>query len=142
MAFTLRIGLRSASRAYSKWPVAAAVVLTGVIAAHAETIRSMDYMTEPTANAAMQKAIDACVKQTGITVDRQAVPYPDLVQKVLLAAASKTLPDIIYIDNSDVAQLADGGSGVGCYLFGPGICWSGLTVKRSGCEVHALQMNS
>ena len=42
-------------------------------------------------------------------VDRQPVPYPDLVQKVLLAAASGSLPDIIYIDNSDVAQLADAG---------------------------------
>ena len=69
----------------------------------------MDYMTEATANAAIQKSIDACVKQTGLTVDRQAVPYPDLVQKVLLAASSNSLPDIIYIDNSDVAQLAEGG---------------------------------
>ena len=37
------------------------------------------------------------------------MPYPELVQKVLLAASSNSLPDIIYIDNSDVAQLADGG---------------------------------
>jgi multiple sugar transport system substrate-binding protein len=79
------------------------------IEAHAASIRSMDYMTEPTANKAMQAGIDTCTKETGITVDRQAVPYPDLVQKVLLAAASKALPDIIYIDNSDVAQLADAG---------------------------------
>lgn len=111
MALVMRKARRSASRAYSKWSAAAVLglAITGVAAARAETIRSMDYMTEPTANAAMQKAIDACVKQTGVAVDRQAVPYPDLIQKVLLAAASKTLPDIIYIDNSDVAQLADGG---------------------------------
>jgi multiple sugar transport system substrate-binding protein len=66
-------------------------------------------MTEATADAAIKKSIDACAKQTGIEIDRQAVPYPDLVQKVLLAASSNSLPDIIYIDNSDVAQLADGG---------------------------------
>ena len=26
--------------------------------------------------------------------------------------------------------------------FSPGICWSGLRLNRSGCEVHVLQMNS
>ena len=77
--------------------------------AHAQSISEMDYMTEATANTAIQKGIDACAKQTGVAVDRQPVPYPDLVQKVLLAASSNSLPDIIYIDNSDVAQLADGG---------------------------------
>ena len=28
------------------------------------------------------------------------------------------------------------------YLFSPGICWSGLSLNRCGCEVQALQMNS
>jgi multiple sugar transport system substrate-binding protein len=37
------------------------------------------------------------------------VPYPQLVQKVLLAASSQSLPDLILMDNSDAAQLADGG---------------------------------
>jgi hypothetical protein len=27
-------------------------------------------------------------------------------------------------------------------VFGPGICWSGLSLNRWGCEVHALQTNS
>jgi hypothetical protein len=27
-------------------------------------------------------------------------------------------------------------------LFSPGICWSGLRVNRSGCEVQHVQMNS
>ena len=26
--------------------------------------------------------------------------------------------------------------------FSPGICWSGLSLNRWGCEVHALQTNS
>jgi multiple sugar transport system substrate-binding protein len=69
----------------------------------------MDYMTEGTADTAVRQALDTCSAQTGIKVDRQPVPYPELVQKVLLAASSNSLPDIIYIDNSDVAQLADGG---------------------------------
>src|SRR5277367_3915736 len=28
------------------------------------------------------------------------------------------------------------------YVFSPGICWSGLSLNRWGCEVHALQTNS
>ena len=27
-------------------------------------------------------------------------------------------------------------------VFSPGICWSGLSLNRWGCEVHALQTNS
>jgi hypothetical protein len=52
----LKNGARAASCAYLKWSVAAAMglAITGVATARAETIRSMDYMTEPTANAAMQ----------------------------------------------------------------------------------------
>jgi multiple sugar transport system substrate-binding protein len=88
--------------------IAVATFAVGGIA-QAESINAMDYMTEGTGSVAVDAAIAACTKDTGITVDRQAVPYPELVQKVLLAASSNSLPDIIYIDNSDVAQLADGG---------------------------------
>jgi multiple sugar transport system substrate-binding protein len=88
--------------------VSAAIIAMSACAACAQIVE-MDYMTEGTADAAVRKALDACTASTGVTVDRQPVPYPELVQKVLLAASSNSLPDIIYIDNSDVAQLADGG---------------------------------
>ena len=89
----------------------AAAAIAGALSAGAAyaQITEMDYMTEGTADAAVRKALETCTAQTGVTVDRQPVPYPELVQKVLLAASSNSLPDIIYIDNSDVAQLADGG---------------------------------
>jgi multiple sugar transport system substrate-binding protein len=91
--------------------LATATAIATVLSAGAATaqIVEMDYMTEGTADAAVKKALEACTAQTGVTVDRQPVPYPELVQKVLLAASSNSLPDIIYIDNSDVAQLAEGG---------------------------------
>jgi multiple sugar transport system substrate-binding protein len=88
--------------------VSAAAIALSAGAACAQIVE-MDYMTEGTADAAVKKALEACTASTGVTVDRQPVPYPELVQKVLLAASSNSLPDIIYIDNSDVAQLADGG---------------------------------
>ncbi len=86
---------------------AASALLVG--ASHAQTIKVMDYMTEGTADVALQASLDTCAERTGISVERQAVPYAELVQKVLLAASSNALPDIIYIDNSDVAQLANAG---------------------------------
>ena len=91
--------------------IAAAAIRTGmpVGLAHADTIFEMDYMTEGTADTAIQASLDTCAEQTGIEVERQPVPYAELVQKVLLAASSASLPDLIYIDNSDVAQLAAGG---------------------------------
>ena len=88
--------------------MSAAAIALSAGAASAQIVE-MDYMTEGTADAAVKKALEACTASTGVTVDRQPVPYPELVQKVLLAASSNSLPDIIYIDNSDVAQLADGG---------------------------------
>jgi multiple sugar transport system substrate-binding protein len=88
--------------------LAVAAIALSAGAAYAQIVE-MDYMTEGTADAAVKKALEACTAETGVTVDRQPVPYPELVQKVLLAASSNSLPDIIYIDNSDVAQLADGG---------------------------------
>ena len=39
--------------------------------------------------------------------------------------------------------LTSGASAVGArHLFSPCICWSGLSLNRWGCEVHALQTNS
>lgn len=101
-----------AAKLRKHWQLSAAIIAAVTVcagAARAASITEMDYMTEGTADAAIKKSIEACAAKTGIGIDRQAVPYPDLVQKVLLAASSNSLPDIIYIDNSDVAQLADGG---------------------------------
>src|SRR6266568_4824380 len=77
------------------WKLSAAMIVAVTVfggGARAGSITEMDYMTEGTADAAVKKSIDACAKKTGIGIDRQAVPYPDLVQKVLLAASSNSLP--------------------------------------------------
>src|SRR5688572_26041016 len=87
---------------------AVALFISGMAGAQAQSIRVMDYMTEGTASEALQASLDTCSETTGLAVDRQAVPYAELVQRILLAASSQSLPDIMYIDNSDVAQLAAG----------------------------------
>ena len=96
------------------WSVAfslAAATALGAGSASAQTLTTIDYLMDRNTNAyqSMDAWLQACSEETGITFERQAVPYPELVQKVLLAATSNSLPDLIYLDNSDVPQLADGG---------------------------------
>jgi len=104
-----RQGAQVLGRALLLGVSALALSAPAVVAARAASLTEIDYFTETTGNDAMVKLLKACTDKTGITVDRQAVPYPQLVQKVLLAATSQSLPDLIMMDNSDVATLADGG---------------------------------
>lgn len=88
---------------------ALALVAGASSAASATTLTSIDYITDTTGSAAMNQSLKTCEDETGISIDRQPVPYPQLVQKVLQAASSNSLPDLILMDNSDAAQLAEGG---------------------------------
>ncbi len=82
----------------------------GAVGAQAESIKVMDYLTEGTATVAFDNILlKACTEKTGLTVERTSVPYAELVQQFLLAASTNSMPDIAYIDNSDVAQLAAAG---------------------------------
>jgi multiple sugar transport system substrate-binding protein len=69
----------------------------------------MDYFTEGVQSEDHQALLDQCSERTGLGVDRRTVPYAEMVQQFLLAASTNNLPDIAYIDNSDVAQLAAAG---------------------------------
>jgi multiple sugar transport system substrate-binding protein len=92
---------------------AAALLLStalGATGVQADTIKVMDYLTEGTATVAFDNILmKTCSEKTGLTVERNAVPYAELVQQFLLAASTNAMPDIAYIDNSDVAQLAAAG---------------------------------
>ena len=54
--------------------------------------------------------MDTCAKQLAITIKREAVPGPTLIQKVLQQASSKTLPDVLMLDNPDIQQIAETGA--------------------------------
>ena len=86
-----------------------AMVLALATAAEAQSIKVWDYFTEGTQSEDHQELLDKCSAKTGLTVERRSVPYAEMVQQYLLAASTNELPDIAYIDNSDVAQLAAAG---------------------------------
>ncbi|MCD2497378.1 sugar ABC transporter substrate-binding protein [Microbacterium nymphoidis] len=72
----------------------------------ADTITVMDYYNNEPDKTMIGEAIDECAATIGITVKRTTVPGKDLIQKVLQQASSKTLPDVLMLDNPDVQQVA------------------------------------
>jgi multiple sugar transport system substrate-binding protein len=74
--------------------------------ADAGTITVMDYYNNEPDKTMIGEAIDECAATIGITVKRTTVPGKDLIQKVLQQASSKTLPDVLMLDNPDVQQIA------------------------------------
>jgi multiple sugar transport system substrate-binding protein len=68
-----------------------------------------DYYTQPQA-AVMDKVYQACAKQLGDTVTSTHVAGAGLIAKVLQQSSSKTLPDVLMLDNPDVQQIAQSGA--------------------------------
>lgn len=70
----------------------------------------LDYYNNDPDKGLVQKGLDACATQLGITIQRETVPGDTLIAKVLQQASSKTLPDVLMLDNPDVQQIAATGA--------------------------------
>jgi multiple sugar transport system substrate-binding protein len=88
----------------------AAPATTAPQAPAATTITEWDYQNSDPQRTQWQKVLDECSKQTGITIDRQVAPRDELIQRVLLAAQQRQLPDVLRIDNPDLQEIADTGA--------------------------------
>lgn len=53
---------------------------------------------------------DNCASSLNLTITQQIVPYDGYIAKVLQQASSKTMPDVLMLDNGDLAQIADSGA--------------------------------
>lgn len=73
-------------------------------------VTEWDYQSAEPQYTQWQKILDACAADTGITIDRQAVPRDELITKVLLAAQQKQLPNVLRIDNPDLQEIAATGA--------------------------------
>lgn len=92
---------------------AAAVVLAlpaAAGAANVTSIRELDYYNNSPDTEIYAKVLDACGKTLGITVNRETVPGASLIAKVLQQGASRTLPDMLMLDNPDLQQIASTGA--------------------------------
>jgi multiple sugar transport system substrate-binding protein len=70
----------------------------------------LDYYNNEPDKSLVQKGLDSCASKLGVTLQRETVPGADLIPKVLQQASSKTLPDVLMLDNPDVQQIAATGA--------------------------------
>jgi len=85
----------------------------GAPASSGDSVKSLsilDYYNNDPDKSLVQKGLDSCASKLGITVQRETVPGDTLIQKVLQQASSKTLPDVLMLDNPDVQQIAATGA--------------------------------
>ncbi|MFB9467916.1 extracellular solute-binding protein [Nonomuraea salmonea] len=52
----------------------------------------------------------SCARQTGLDIRIDHVAGPGLIPKVLQQSSSRTLPDVLMLDNPDVQQIAESGA--------------------------------
>lgn len=76
----------------------------------ATTLRVLDYYNNEPDKSIYQKFLTDCAQQNGVTVNREVVPGDTLIAKVLQQASSRTLPDVLMLDNPDLQQVAATGA--------------------------------
>lgn len=54
--------------------------------------------------------LEKCGTENGVEIERTMVPGGSLIQRVLQQASSRTLPDVLMLDNPDLAQIAETGA--------------------------------
>ena len=76
----------------------------------ANTLTVLDYYNNEPDNTLVQEGLDKCAAEIGVTLEREVVPGADLMTKVLQQASSKTLPDVLMLDNPELQQVAATGA--------------------------------
>ncbi|UKA70710.1 sugar ABC transporter substrate-binding protein [Arthrobacter sp. FW306-06-A] len=75
-----------------------------------KTLTVLDsYNNEPD-KGILQDSIDKCAAAVGVTIERTTVPGKDRMQTVLQRSSSKTLPDVLMLDNPEVKDVAATGA--------------------------------
>ncbi|WP_422114773.1 sugar ABC transporter substrate-binding protein [Brachybacterium sp. UNK5269] len=74
------------------------------------TLRVVDYYNTPADDEVIQKTLETVASEVGMTVSREKVPGDQLIQKVLQMSSSKTLPDLLMLDNPDLQEIASSGA--------------------------------
>ncbi|MET7519453.1 ABC transporter substrate-binding protein [Streptomyces sp. NPDC005480] len=74
------------------------------------SITALDYYTDEAEHSQWGKILTACGKTAGVKVEQTSVPGASLIPKVLQRASSRTLPDLLMLDNPDLQQIAQTGA--------------------------------
>ncbi|MFC7343492.1 ABC transporter substrate-binding protein [Saccharopolyspora griseoalba] len=85
-----------------------AVLATGCAAGREpDRLTFMDYHGDEPMRSAMSAQLEECGRQIGIGVRHYSVTGDQLVPKALRMASSRSLPDVLMLDNPDLPQFAD-----------------------------------
>ncbi|MFB7677021.1 ABC transporter substrate-binding protein [Kitasatospora purpeofusca] len=105
---------------------------SGSAGSEVTTITALDYYTDQTEHTQWGDLLTACGQTVGVRVEQTSVPGASLVPKVLQQASSRTLPDLLMLDNPDLQQIAQTGAltpldgyGIDADGFAPGIAAAG-----------------
>ena len=83
----------------------------GDASATVDSLTVLDYYNDEPNKTEIGAMLTACGTSIGVAkVDHQSVPGPTLIQKVLQQASSKTMPDVLMLDNPDIQQIAATGA--------------------------------
>jgi multiple sugar transport system substrate-binding protein len=74
------------------------------------SISVLDYYNQGNDKKVIGDYLDKCGTEVGVKIDRTEIPGASLIQKVLQQASSKTLPDVLMLDNPDMQQIAATGA--------------------------------
>ncbi|MEV0035916.1 sugar ABC transporter substrate-binding protein [Streptomyces sp. NPDC050804] len=74
------------------------------------SITALDYYTDESEHAQWGDLLTGCGRTVGVKVEQTSVPAASLVPQVLRQASSRTLPDLLMLDNPDMQQIAQSGA--------------------------------
>lgn len=74
------------------------------------SLKILDYYADEPDHTVFQEALEAAAEKVGVTIERESVAGTSLIQKILQMSSSKTLPDLLMIDNPDLQQIAATGA--------------------------------
>ncbi|MEV0124907.1 ABC transporter substrate-binding protein [Streptomyces sp. NPDC050703] len=74
------------------------------------SITVLDYYTQRSEHDQWNEMLTACGETAGVEVEHTSVPPPSLIPGVLRQASSRTLPDLLMLDNADLQQIARTGA--------------------------------
>lgn len=83
---------------------------SGAAGGSVSSLTILDYYTDDPGHTNIGNQLKACGQSIGVSIEHTSVPGPTLIQKVLQMASSKTLPDVLMLDNPDIQQIAATGA--------------------------------
>jgi len=81
----------------------------GTASGDATTLVVQDYYGDEPQKTVIGDLLDGCAADMGVTIQRNVVAAPSLVQKTLQQASAHDLPDVLMVNNPDVQQFAQAG---------------------------------